>query len=127
GAHDRKQMKQLLDGVYARLKLNRFTARSLGRHGECQTSATHLPLNSAVLIRNKDVHLNSPLSLYPWATATLSALGSISISKWVAGNVGKISVGTTFSVGKIRALRGTGPCLPGTRISQTFSPRAFDS
>src|SRR5579884_2121358 len=60
GSHDCQQMQQLLDGVNARLKLDRFAAWSLGSHGESQAAATHLPLNSAVLICDESIHFSSP-------------------------------------------------------------------
>src|SRR2546429_4198862 len=41
----------------------------------------------------------------PSTTGVASGAGSVSISKWVGGNVDKICLGTTLSVGRIRALR----------------------
>src|SRR5206468_622781 len=58
-----QQMELLLNRVNARLELDRFPAWSLGSNGDCQATATHFPLNSAVLICDKSFHVSSPMSL----------------------------------------------------------------
>src|SRR2546429_6175427 len=69
--------------------------------------------------------LREPYSSAPWA---VSGTGSVVISKWLRNNVGRISLGTTLSAGKIRALSKTVfPCLPCTLIRRTLRPASSAS